>query len=180
SPTTAGRARRSRPSARTWCNRALKTAARGVETQVVRRVGGALLIASVIALMPSAARAATPPSLQTQVARALALSTAPLVGAAVAIEGGPRVDIAGSRPLPPASTQKLYTAATALVDLGPDRRLRTEMRATGPVLPDGTLEGDLVLVGAGDPTLSGNGLQEMAFTIGGTGVTHVTGALYAD
>jgi len=147
---------------------------------VVRRVGGALAVASVIALMPSAARATTPPSLQTQVARALALSTAPLVGAAVAIEGGPRVDIAGSRPLPPASTQKLYTAATALVDLGPDHRLRTEVRATGPVLPDGTLEGDLVLVGGGDPTLTGNGLQEMAFTIAGAGVTHVTGALYAD
>src|SRR5947208_1264115 len=143
-------------------------------------MGAGLAVASLVALIPSAAHAATAPSLQTQVARALSRATAPLVGAAVAIEGGPVVDIAGTRPLPPASTQKLYTAATALVDLGPDHRLRTEVRATAPVLPDGTLAGDLVLVGGGDPTLSGNGLQQMAFTIAGTGVTHVTGALYAD
>ena len=106
---------------------------------MVRRVGGGLVVACLVALLPSAAHAATAPSLQAQVARALAGSTAPLVGAVAVIDGGPVVDIAGNRPLPPASTQKLYTAATALLDLGPDHRLRTEVRATGPVLPDGTL-----------------------------------------
>ncbi len=53
----------------------------------------------------------------------------------------------------PASTQKLLTAAAVLVTLGPDGRLRTHLETTGPIGPDGVLEGEVVVVGAGDPTL---------------------------
>lgn len=53
----------------------------------------------------------------------------------------------------PASNQKLVTGAVALAQLGPDFRTRTAVLARGPVR-DGTLEGDLVLVGRGDPSWS--------------------------
>lgn len=54
----------------------------------------------------------------------------------------------------PGSTTKLLTAGTALEMLGADHRFRTKVYRTGPVEPDGTLRGDLVLVASGDPNLS--------------------------
>jgi PBP4 family serine-type D-alanyl-D-alanine carboxypeptidase len=54
----------------------------------------------------------------------------------------------------PASTTKLLTMGTTLELLGPDYRYHTPVYRTGPVR-NGTLEGNLVLVGSGDPNLSG-------------------------
>ncbi len=54
----------------------------------------------------------------------------------------------------PASNAKLFTTALALATLGPDYRFRTTLEATGHVDSQGTLQGDLVLVGRGDPNLS--------------------------
>ena len=47
-------------------------------------------------------------------------------------------------PLVPASNQKLLTAATALLTLGPDFRYRTPLLFTGTT-DDGVMRGDLVL-----------------------------------
>ncbi len=55
----------------------------------------------------------------------------------------------------PASTTKLLTEGTVLELLGPDYRFHTRVYRTGPLRPDGTMEGDLVLVASGDPNLSG-------------------------
>lgn len=54
----------------------------------------------------------------------------------------------------PASNMKLFTTALALAKLGPDYRFRTTLETRGAVSPDGTLSGDVVLVGRGDPNLS--------------------------
>jgi D-alanyl-D-alanine carboxypeptidase/D-alanyl-D-alanine-endopeptidase (penicillin-binding protein 4) len=54
-----------------------------------------------------------------------------------------------------ASTTKLLTVGSALALLGPDHRFHTRVYRTGPVNAQGTLDGDLVLVGAGDLNLSG-------------------------
>ncbi|HTS46946.1 MAG TPA: D-alanyl-D-alanine carboxypeptidase/D-alanyl-D-alanine-endopeptidase, partial [Bryobacteraceae bacterium] len=54
----------------------------------------------------------------------------------------------------PASNMKLFTSALALVRLGPDFRFNTEIVAEEPIDAAGTIEGDLVLVGGGDPSLS--------------------------
>lgn len=54
----------------------------------------------------------------------------------------------------PASNMKLVTAAVALTHLGPDHRFQTRIGANGKILPDGTLDGDLVVVGGGDPAIS--------------------------
>ncbi len=54
----------------------------------------------------------------------------------------------------PASNNKLVTAAVALARLGPDYRFHTRVAAGGPVEADGTLRGDLVVVGGGDPAIS--------------------------
>lgn len=54
-----------------------------------------------------------------------------------------------------ASTTKLLTVGSALTLLGPDHRFHTRVYRTGPVNAQGTLNGDLILVGNGDLNLSG-------------------------
>jgi len=54
-----------------------------------------------------------------------------------------------------ASTTKLLTVGSALSLLGPDHRFHTRIYRTGAVNAQGTLDGDLILVGAGDLNLSG-------------------------
>ena len=55
----------------------------------------------------------------------------------------------------PASNMKLFTTALALTKLGPQYSFKTQVGADVAINADGILEGDLVFVGGGDPTLSG-------------------------
>ena len=59
----------------------------------------------------------------------------------------------GARLMIPASSQKLLTTAAAAERLGWDYRFTTRILATGPI-EDGTLQGDLIIVGNGDPTIN--------------------------
>lgn len=52
-----------------------------------------------------------------------------------------------------ASTLKTITSATAFSVLGKDFRYQTTLAYTGKITADGTLQGDLVIIGSGDPTL---------------------------
>ncbi|MBK6314865.1 MAG: D-alanyl-D-alanine carboxypeptidase [Blastocatellia bacterium] len=58
-------------------------------------------------------------------------------------------------PLQPASNMKVLTTAAALDSLGPGWTTRTSVYATSHVSDDGTVEGDLVFYGRGEPNLSG-------------------------
>lgn len=53
----------------------------------------------------------------------------------------------------PASTQKLLTGITALKQLGDNYRFKTKVQYTGDIADDGTLSGDLLVIGSHDPTL---------------------------
>jgi D-alanyl-D-alanine carboxypeptidase/D-alanyl-D-alanine-endopeptidase (penicillin-binding protein 4) len=59
------------------------------------------------------------------------------------------------RLLKPASNNKLQTTAAAFHYLGPARRFTTSVATNGAVDRAGCLRGDLILIGAGDPTISG-------------------------
>jgi serine-type D-Ala-D-Ala carboxypeptidase/endopeptidase (penicillin-binding protein 4) len=54
----------------------------------------------------------------------------------------------------PASNMKLFTTALALSKLGVDYKFQTTLETRGTISDDGTLSGDLFLVGRGDPNLS--------------------------
>ncbi len=54
----------------------------------------------------------------------------------------------------PASTQKLVTTAAAADLLGVDHRFTTRLVYTGELTDDGTLRGNVYIVGGGDPTLA--------------------------
>jgi D-alanyl-D-alanine carboxypeptidase/D-alanyl-D-alanine-endopeptidase (penicillin-binding protein 4) len=53
----------------------------------------------------------------------------------------------------PASNNKILTVASALVRLGPDFHYETRISAGGPIA-DGTLRGNLIITGSGDPSLA--------------------------
>ena len=62
-------------------------------------------------------------------------------------------DARSDRPLIPASTLKVLTAAAVLTAFGPDAAFTTDIRAAQPA-DNGVIDGDLYLVGGGDPLLS--------------------------
>lgn len=76
--------------------------------------------------------------------------------------------------LPPASVTKAVTALFALDALGPAHRFRTHLLATGP-LTEGVVQGDLVLVGGGDPNLLTDELATLVDQMVAAGVTKVAG-----
>ncbi|MEE2897661.1 MAG: D-alanyl-D-alanine carboxypeptidase/D-alanyl-D-alanine-endopeptidase [Gemmatimonadota bacterium] len=86
----------------------------------------------------------------------------------------------------PASNQKILVTATALTLLGPDYRYRTEVWATGSLLGS-LLDGDLVVLASGDPTLSDRywdsgeaALAAIADSLRGRGLTAVGGSVFVD
>jgi D-alanyl-D-alanine carboxypeptidase/D-alanyl-D-alanine-endopeptidase (penicillin-binding protein 4) len=105
------------------------------------------------------------------------------LGVSLWIEGIGQIDGPGAhQPLQPASTQKLLTATGVLALLDPAESLTTEVRAAGRV-DGGTLDGDLVLVGGGDPSLASRGrhsLDTLAAQVRAAGIATVTGWLVAD
>ncbi len=55
----------------------------------------------------------------------------------------------------PASNMKLFTTAIALIKLSPTFRFCTPVYYRGEITPDGVLNGDIIVKGSGDPTISG-------------------------
>ncbi|MBK0380760.1 D-alanyl-D-alanine carboxypeptidase/D-alanyl-D-alanine endopeptidase [Mucilaginibacter segetis] len=55
--------------------------------------------------------------------------------------------------LNPGSTMKTVTSITAFNVLGKDYQFKTQLGYTGTIAADGTLNGDIVIKGGGDPTL---------------------------
>ena len=88
----------------------------------------------------------------------------------------------------PASNLKLLVTATALDGLGPDFRYRTTVMAVGGFSrEDSLLQGDLIVHGSGDPTISDRFYpsvtavwDSLAEQVASSGIRRVTGSLVAD
>lgn len=90
------------------------------------------------------------------------------------------------RPLIPASIMKCVTTATLLSRLDEESRFHTEVYATGEVR-DSVLDGNLVIVGSGDPSLNSRYVEgcknictEIASALSERGVTSVRGRIVVD
>ena len=88
-------------------------------------------------------------------------------------------------PLAPASNMKLFTTAAAIDTLKPSFEVTTALYARGEVDAGGTLNGDVKIVGRGDPTIGGRFhdgestavLQEFAADLKRAGIKTINGNL---
>ena len=113
---------------------------------------------------------------------------------AASVDGRRVAGVNEALPLIPASNQKVIVAAAALDVLGPEHVFTTTV--TGAIGPGGVVEGDLGLIGGGDPVLStddwlASGTQrypainttrfeDLADRIAAAGVTSVRGRIVGD
>ncbi len=87
--------------------------------------------------------------------------------------------------IPPASTMKLLTTATAIDMWGHDYRIQTPVTYTGHI-SDGVLHGDLYIEGRGDPTFGSRYVGSRAFLykwarqLRDAGVKRITGRVTGD
>ncbi len=85
----------------------------------------------------------------------------------------------GSVLMDPASNQKVLATTTALLRLGSTWRFRTELSGPPPD-GDGTIAGDLILRGSGDPSLRETHLDAMAEDLARRGVSRIEGRVLGD
>jgi D-alanyl-D-alanine carboxypeptidase/D-alanyl-D-alanine-endopeptidase (penicillin-binding protein 4) len=121
--------------------------------------------------------------------------TAPLTASCLVVSQDGRVlfDDDGARPVVPASNMKILTAAAALDKLGPNFRYTTAVDAA-PAPARGVLNGNLYLVGGGDPLLRTapyipmlnppqplyTSLAQLAVQVKAAGITKITGSVIGD
>lgn len=135
------------------------------------------LVASVLAtLLLSSASAQTP----AEVSRLMAAAGLPadaLAFVALRVDNGEVVaSRTPARPMQPASTMKLLTAAVALDRLGPAWRSRSDLVTDGMVTGD-VLHGNLLLRGYGDSDLDADALRRMLQRVRDRGIREIRGDL---
>ena len=123
------------------------------------------------------------------------VSAAPTDTCLVVDAGGrPIIAQRASEALIPASNEKLLVAAAALEELGPRFRYTTSVRSRNQPSGQGVIDGDLWLVGGGDPVLSTRRyartsdrqgqahtpLETLADRVAAAGVTEVRGQVLGD
>jgi D-alanyl-D-alanine carboxypeptidase/D-alanyl-D-alanine-endopeptidase (penicillin-binding protein 4) len=84
------------------------------------------------------------------------------------------------RVLTPASNMKLITSAAAITLLREEFRYQTRVLLNGTLKADGTLQGDLILQGGGDPVLEYKDLQSLAKQVYEAGGRKMEGMLLYD
>jgi D-alanyl-D-alanine carboxypeptidase/D-alanyl-D-alanine-endopeptidase (penicillin-binding protein 4) len=142
-----------------------------------------LLVCVLAAGVPLAAPAAEPLGVTPKLTKALRspfVSTRQTAALAVSLQTG-QVLFAQNESLPvlPASNEKLPVSWTALVQLGPTFRFHTDVVGTG-ALRGSTWDGNLVLKGYGDPTLTTTDLNRLAARVRAVGIRKVTGRVLGD
>lgn len=90
--------------------------------------------------------------------------------------------------LRPASTMKLFTTGLAFQRFGPDYQFSTDALRDGSVSSDGTLNGNIILRGDGDPSLSGRFMDggpnapmaALAQRVAAAGIKRISGDVIGD
>jgi len=150
---------------------------------VQRRLFLPAVVALVCAAVAAPAPAAGPAPVSTRLTTALsgpALSLGRTAALAVDLATGTVVYAHNSaRPVAPASNEKIPVAWAALAQLGAGYRFHTEVYGVG-TRAGASWDGDLVLKGYGDPTLTTADLDGLAAKIRGRGIRLVTGRILGD
>jgi D-alanyl-D-alanine carboxypeptidase/D-alanyl-D-alanine-endopeptidase (penicillin-binding protein 4) len=139
-----------------------------------------LALAAVLAIAPPAS-AYDEASLRSTIAREMGLAS-PSSGAYVRdLDSGRELyALRATTPRVPASVEKLYTTATALLRLGPGATLDTRAVSDAPLDAAGVLHGDLTLVGDGDPFFGTTSAARLATAVQAGGIKRIEGAVVGD
>jgi serine-type D-Ala-D-Ala carboxypeptidase/endopeptidase (penicillin-binding protein 4) len=139
------------------------------------------LVAALAVLPAGAASAISTPTLKAKLGREMRHAGV-FSGAFVRDLDGQRTLFSSKPDAPraPASVEKLYTTAAALMRFGPDETLSTSVAGRGFLDPDGVWRGDLYLRGGGDPTLGLDDLQRLSSAVGQAGILRVDGSILGD
>jgi D-alanyl-D-alanine carboxypeptidase/D-alanyl-D-alanine-endopeptidase (penicillin-binding protein 4) len=110
----------------------------------------------------------------------------------VEVDGRPIVAHQPTTALIPASVSKAVTAVAVLDHIGPEERFATRLVTDAPVV-DGVVQGDLWIVGGGDPVLTSpdyaaalsrpqvrTPFEELAVQLAGAGITTIEGRILGD
>lgn len=98
----------------------------------------------------------------------------------VGADGRTIFDDRAAHAVAPASVTKLIVAATALDVLGSGYRYHTIFAANQSIAADGSLDGDLWLVGSGDPSLRSDDVRGGIGALAHGGLRHITGSVAVD
>ena len=93
--------------------------------------------------------------------------------------GGPQLAVNPDRPMNPASVMKLVTAFAALERFGPAHTWTTRVTTNG-TLHGGVLDGDLFVVGGGDPLLTDERMWKLLRRVRALGIDTVRGDIMLD
>jgi serine-type D-Ala-D-Ala carboxypeptidase/endopeptidase (penicillin-binding protein 4) len=152
--------------------------------QVCRRIAASLaVLLAALAAAPVAGAAYGQLPLDRRLARALTVPhVSPARSAALAVDLSTGKVLYGrnqSLSLAPASNEKLALTYALLTTLGPTFRIDTEVLGEGQL--EGTVwNGDLVLRGYGDPSLSTADLRALAQQVRAQGIRRVSGSIRGD
>ncbi len=149
-----------------------------------RFIGGALALTGQGALTGQSAFAAQSPIPRARPARssAFSLNVAPPRGRSGwvlmdALTGEVLDAHNDDQPFIPASVTKSVTSFLTLSAFRPEARFVTQLFATGPI-ENGTIKGDLHLIGGGDPALDTADLADLAAKLKAKGVRRITGRFF--
>ena len=133
-------------------------------------------------LVPAASPAAGPEATRASMAKQMRWAGGASGALVVDLNSGEiilesRADV----PRIPASVNKLFTTAAALLRFGPETTLQTSVLAPVPVDELGVLPGDLYLRGVGDPALTTQDIKALAADLVSlTGLVEVQGRVIGD
>jgi D-alanyl-D-alanine carboxypeptidase/D-alanyl-D-alanine-endopeptidase (penicillin-binding protein 4) len=141
-------------------------------TKLLRR----LLVAALIA-----AGSVHAADLPEPVARLMQSSNIPSEAAGIIVMRGDTVLVSHNpqQSMQPGSTMKLFTTLTALEQLGPVFRGRTELRSSADVV-NGVLQGDLILRGGADADFNEDVLGHMLQALRNQGIRRIKGDIIVD
>ncbi len=138
-----------------------------------------------VVLVPAAQHAsANATSLPGEISRLLAHHGIPDGAVSLVVReaetNGPVISFNPDTPRNPASVIKLLTTIAALELLGPTYQWQTHYLLDGTVAADGTLRGNLVMRGGGDPFLTVDRYWSHVLAIRERGIRHIDGNLIID
>ena len=141
----------------------------------VRRFLFAICLGVAVALALQAPAIAAPPRWVQRIER--------LVGdlpmsVAIALDGDVLYHHKDGVPRPPASNEKLLLSMALLKRVGADATIPTRLFATEPAGADHVLDGDLWIVGHGDPEIGARDMAELARALAREGVERIRGRVF--